>query len=56
MPLESQRTTRTKDAGKTGEGSQQLMGTYKAVAVEGKAAVGVVGAEAEAVGAPMARY
>ena len=39
-----------------GEGYQQLMGAYKAVAAEGKAMVEVVVVEAKAAGAPMACY
>ena len=38
-----------------GEGYQQLMDADKAVVAEGEAVVGVVRAEAEAVGALMAR-
>ena len=53
-PSESQRATRTKDSGSTGEGYQQLMCVDKAMAVEGKAVVGVAGAEAEDTGTPMA--
>ena len=37
-----------------GEGYQQLMGADEAVAEKGKAVVGLVGAEAEAAGSPIA--
>ena len=53
-PLESQRTKRTIDAGSTGELFQQWMSADEAVAAEGEAVVGVVGAEADSAGAPMA--
>ena len=52
-PLESQRATRTKDAGEVVEGSQQLKVTDKDVAAEGKS---LVGAKAEAANAPMVCY
>ena len=51
-PSQSQRTARTKDAGETGELSQQLKAGEEAVAEEGEA---MVVAEAEAVGTPMYR-
>ena len=52
-PLESRRTTRTKETGATKEGSHHLEAMDKAVMVEGKAMVGV---EAETEGAPMDRF
>ena len=52
-PLESRRTTRTKETGARKEGSHHLEAMDKAVMVEGKTMVGV---EAETEGAPMDRF
>ena len=51
-PLELQRTTRPKNAGLTVEGYQNLKAADEVVVTEAKA---MVGAEAEATGAPMNR-